>query len=87
MPKAASRQNEEKAPWNRGLSRPPGLQAEVACATPYAAQVQGVWVELVRADIAPVVSLYVNDWNDGARRTHAKAGFRETARFTTVTFW
>ena len=61
------------------------FKAEVACATPYAAQIQGVFVpadrrgqglaaaghggggQLVRREIAPVVSLYVNDWNTAAR--------------------
>jgi predicted GNAT family acetyltransferase len=43
-------------------------------------------VDIVRADIAPVVSLYVNDWNLSARRAYEKAGFRETARFATVMF-
>lgn len=80
------------------------FKAEVACATPYAAQIQGVYVppdrrgeglavagmaavvELVRADIAPAVSLYVNDWNEAARRAYARVGFRETARFSTVMF-
>jgi len=80
------------------------FKAEVACATPFAAQVQGVWVppdrrgeglatagmaavtELVRQEIAPVVSLYVNDWNSPARRAYEKVGFRETARFATVMF-
>jgi predicted GNAT family acetyltransferase len=80
------------------------FKAEVACATPYAAQVQGVWVapdrrgeglatagmaavvEAVRRDIAPVVSLYVNDWNLAARRVYERVGFVETARFTTVMF-
>ena len=64
------------------------FKAEVACASPYAAQIQGVFVprdrrgeglasagmagvvNLVRREIAPVVSLYVNDWNtSGARPT------------------
>ena len=80
------------------------FKAEVACASPYAAQVQGVWVpadrrgeglasagmaavaELVRREIAPVVSLYVNEWNAAARRAYEKVGFRETARFATVMF-
>ena len=80
------------------------FKAEVACATPHAAQIQGVWVppdrrgeglaaagmaavvELVRRDVAPVVSLYVNHWNESARRTYAKVGFEETARFATVMF-
>lgn len=78
------------------------FKAEVACASPYAAQVQGVWVApshrgqglatagmaavvaAVRADIAPVVSLYVNEWNTPARAAYARVGFEETARFTTV---
>ena len=80
------------------------FKAEVACASPYAAQVQGVWVspdrrgeglatagmaavvELVRREVAPVVSLYVNEWNTSARRAYEKVGFRETARFATVMF-
>ncbi|GGD17841.1 GNAT family N-acetyltransferase [Nocardioides daphniae] len=78
------------------------FKAEVACASPYAAQVQGVWVrpdlrgrglatagmaavaEAVRTGIAPVVSLYVNDWNAGARAVYEKVGFVETGRFATV---
>lgn len=80
------------------------FKAEVSCATPYAAQIQGVWVppdrrgeglatrgmaavvEQVRADIAPSVSLYVNEWNHGARAAYRKVGFRETARFATIMF-
>jgi predicted GNAT family acetyltransferase len=80
------------------------FKAEVACATPYAAQIQGVYVppahrgrgiatagmaavvNMVRHDIAPVVSLYVNDWNVAARTVYEKVGFRETARFATVMF-
>ena len=80
------------------------FKGEVACATPYAAQVQGVFVppefrgrglatagmaavvELVRREIAPVVSLYVNEWNSPARAVYEKVGFRETARFATIMF-
>ena len=80
------------------------FKAEVACATPNAAQIQGVWVprdrrgeglaaagmaavvDLVRSEVAPVVSLYVNEWNEPARRTYEKAGFRESARFATIMF-
>jgi predicted GNAT family acetyltransferase len=80
------------------------FKAEVACASPYAAQVQGVWVppdrrgegiagrgmaavvELVRADIAPVVSLYVNEYNRPARRAYEEAGFRQTETFATIMF-
>jgi len=43
-------------------------------------------VEEVRRDIAPVVSLYVNEWNAGARRVYERIGFRETARFSTIMF-
>ena len=80
------------------------FKAEVACATPYAAQVQGVYVHpdrrgeglaaggmaavvaLVRADIAPPVSLYVNEWNAAARAAYARVGFTETARLSTLMF-
>jgi len=80
------------------------FKAEVACATPDAAQIQGVWVpprlrgkgiatagmaavvEQVRATIAPVVSLYVNDWNLAARTAYERVGFAETHRFATVMF-
>jgi len=80
------------------------FKAEVACVSPAAAQVQGVWVapdrrglglgaagmaavvEAVRRDLAPVVSLYVNDYNVAARQTYARVGFRQTATFATVMF-
>ena len=80
------------------------FKAEVACATPYAAQVQGVWVRPdhrgrdlakhgmaavvteVQRDIAPVVSLYVNEWNEAARGAYERVGLRETARFSTIMF-
>ncbi|KQY63855.1 MULTISPECIES: GNAT family N-acetyltransferase [unclassified Nocardioides] len=80
------------------------FKAEVACATPYAAQIQGVYVvpdrrgqglatacmaavaQTVCAEIAPIASLYVNDHNLPARRAYEKAGFVETAQFTTIMF-
>lgn len=80
------------------------FKAEVACASPTAAQIQGVWVapdrrgqglaavgmaavvDFVRRDIAPIVSLYVNEWNEPARAAYHRVGFRETARFATVMF-
>ncbi|UFN45698.1 GNAT family N-acetyltransferase [Nocardioides okcheonensis] len=81
------------------------FKAEVACATPHAAQVQGVWVRpdrrgeglatrgmasvvhhVIGAGVAPVVSLYVNDWNTAARATYARVGFEQTATFATVMF-
>ena len=80
------------------------FKAEVACASPSAAQVQGVWVppdrrgegigargmaavvELVLRDVAPVVALYVNEYNLPARRIYERVGFRQTATFATVMF-
>ncbi|RYP81487.1 GNAT family N-acetyltransferase [Nocardioides guangzhouensis] len=80
------------------------FKAEVGCVSPYAAQIQGVYVDpdrrgeglgaagmaavvdAVRREIAPVASLYVNEFNLSARRAYEKAGFRETARFSTVMF-
>ncbi|WP_235737650.1 GNAT family N-acetyltransferase [Nocardioides alcanivorans] len=43
-------------------------------------------VELVRRNIAPVASLYVNDYNEAARTAYERVGFRETERFMTVMF-
>ena len=43
-------------------------------------------VKFVQAEIAPTVSLYVNEWNQPARRAYRRVGFRETARFSTVMF-
>ena len=80
------------------------FKAEVACVSPYAAQVQGVFVppqhrgrglatagmaavvEAVRRDVAPAVSLYVNEWNAPARAAYERVGFRESATFATVMF-
>jgi GNAT superfamily N-acetyltransferase len=80
------------------------FKAEVACATPHAAQVQGVWVRpdrrgqglaargmaavvhRVLTDVAPVVSLYVNDWNAPARAAYERVGFTHTATFSTLMF-
>ena len=38
------------------------------------------------ADVAPLVSLYVNDFNTPARRTYATVGFREVGAFMSVLF-
>jgi predicted GNAT family acetyltransferase len=80
------------------------FKAEVAAASPYACQVQGVYVDPERRgeglaaagmaavvnhalrDIAPVVSLYVNEHNVPARRAYDRVGFRQTGTFTTVMF-
>ncbi len=43
-------------------------------------------VALALRDIAPVVSLYVNDHNVAARRAYARAGFTQTATFSTIMF-
>ena len=80
------------------------FKAEVACASPHAAQVQGVWVdpsvrgqglatagmaavvEHVRREIAPTVSLYVNEHNAPARAAYDRVGFRRHGTFATVMF-
>jgi len=80
------------------------FKAEVACASPQAAQIQGVYVppdqrgqglavagmaavvKLVQQQVAPVVSLYVNDWNVPARRAYERVGFTQSATFSTVMF-
>jgi predicted GNAT family acetyltransferase len=36
--------------------------------------------------IAPVVSLYVNDFNIAARRSYERVGFREVGTFASVLF-
>jgi predicted GNAT family acetyltransferase len=54
----------------RGLSAP-GMAAVVA---------------LARRDIAPVVSLYVNDYNHAARATYRKVGFTDRGTFMSVLF-
>ena len=43
-------------------------------------------VRLIQAEVAPVVSLYVNEWNTAARAAYERVGFRETALFSTVMF-
>jgi ribosomal protein S18 acetylase RimI-like enzyme len=43
-------------------------------------------VDAVRRELAPVVSLYVNDYNVAARRAYDRVGFRQTATFATVMF-
>lgn len=43
-------------------------------------------VDHVLRDLAPVVSLYVNDYNAAARRVYERVGFRQTSTFATVMF-
>ncbi|MBM7441715.1 putative GNAT family acetyltransferase [Streptomyces sp. HB132] len=38
------------------------------------------------SDVAPIVSLYVNDYNTAARRAYSRVGFRETGAFMSVLF-
>ena len=80
------------------------FKAEVAAASPFACQVQGVYVDpsrrgeglaaagmaavvrLALRDIAPVVSLYVNEHNEPARKAYARAGFEDAGTFSTIMF-
>jgi predicted GNAT family acetyltransferase len=43
-------------------------------------------VEYARTAIAPVVSLYVNDFNTPARAAYERVGFREVGRYASVLF-
>jgi predicted GNAT family acetyltransferase len=43
-------------------------------------------VEYARAAVAPVVSLYVNDFNAAARAAYRRVGFREVGRYASVLF-
>jgi predicted GNAT family acetyltransferase len=43
-------------------------------------------VEYARTHIAPVVSLYVNDFNVAARAAYRRVGFREVGRYASVLF-
>ncbi|GAB2808348.1 GNAT family N-acetyltransferase [Actinocorallia aurea] len=80
------------------------FKAEIGAITPYACQVQGVWVHpesrgqglsefgmssvvaLSLRDIAPVVTLYVNDFNVRARAAYRRVGFVEVDQFMSVLF-
>jgi predicted GNAT family acetyltransferase len=79
------------------------FKAEIGAVTPYACQVQGVWVPpedrnhghavrgmaaVVQAalQLAPAVTLYVNDFNAPARAAYVHAGFTQVGTFMSVLF-
>ncbi len=79
------------------------FKAEIGAVTPFACQVQGVWVPpeergrglavrgmaavvLYALRIAPVVSLYVNDFNAPARAAYRRVGFTQVGTFMSVLF-
>jgi uncharacterized protein len=79
------------------------FKAEIGAVTPYACQVQGVWVPphargrghavrgmasvvLAALRVAPIVSLYVNDFNTPARAAYRRVGFTESGTFMSVLF-
>ncbi|MEW1692083.1 GNAT family N-acetyltransferase [Streptomyces sp. NPDC091265] len=43
-------------------------------------------VRLALTDVAPIVSLYVNDYNTPARKSYSRIGFREVGTFMSVLF-
>jgi uncharacterized protein len=79
------------------------FKAEIGAVSPFACQVQGVWVPpearcrglathgmaAVVAEalkLAPVVSLYVNDYNLPARAAYQRVGFTQVGTFMSVLF-
>lgn len=65
----------------QGVWVPPDLRGRGLAAPGMAAV-----AELSRRDIAPVVSLYVNDFNEAARATYRKVGFADVGAFMSVLF-
>jgi uncharacterized protein len=51
-----------------------------------AAQGMAAVVAIALREIAPVVSLYVNDHNVAARRAYQRTGFTQTGTFSTIMF-
>lgn len=52
----------------------------------HAAHGMAAVVELARRSMAPVVSLYVNDFNTPARASYQRVGFRQINTFTSILF-
>lgn len=52
----------------------------------FSAPAMAAVVKLVLADLAPVVSLYVNDYNEVALKTYRSVGFEQVDTFATVLF-
>lgn len=71
-PQVAQIQGVWVAPKYRGEGRSIGGMAAV--------------VDLVRRHHAPIVSLYVNDFNTAALRTYRKVGFRSAGAYATILF-
>ncbi|MCW2850868.1 MAG: GCN5-related N-acetyltransferase [Nocardioides sp.] len=71
----------EEAAQVQGVWVPPDRRGEGLAVAGMAAV-----VDFVQHEIAPNVSLYVDEWNAPARRVYEAVGFRESARFSTVMF-
>jgi uncharacterized protein len=65
----------------QGVWVPPELRGQGLAAPGMAAV-----VELAREAVAPVVSLYVNDYNEAARATYRRVGFTDVGAFMSVLF-
>ena len=65
----------------QGVWVPPDLRGQGLAAPGMATVAEGA-----RQEIAPVVSLYVNDFNAAARRSYEKVGFRQVGTFASVLF-
>lgn len=65
----------------QGVWVPPDLRGRGLAAPGMAAV-----VEQARRDVAPVVSLYVNDFNQAARATYRRVGFSDVGAFMSVLF-
>jgi len=75
-----------------GSVTPEAVQVQGVWVSPYrrgeglAAPGMAAVVEITRREVAPVVSLYVNDFNVRAVRAYRRVGFREVGSYATVLF-